>query len=76
LRQVRKNLNQRKKLSLTSSRGSPYSTLVSYGFSDNGVNKMAKWLKLNETAEYTKMGRSTLYKTVNEGRIPAHKEAA
>lgn len=34
---------------------------------------MAKWLKLKEAAEYLKMGRSTLYKLVNEEKVPAHK---
>jgi len=34
---------------------------------------MATWLTLEEAAKHLTMGRSTLYKLANEGRIPAHK---
>lgn len=34
---------------------------------------MTTWLTLDETAEYLKMGRSTLYRLAREGRMPAHK---
>ena len=32
-----------------------------------------KWLTVIEAAEYLKMGRSTVYKLLREGRLPAHK---
>jgi len=47
--------------------------LVLYGFSEKGVNGMAKWLKIKEAAEHLRLGCSTLSKLANEGRIPAHK---
>ena len=34
---------------------------------------MARWLKLKDAAEYLKMGRSTVYKLLREGKLPAHK---
>ena len=34
---------------------------------------MAIWLKLKDAAEYLKMGRSTMYKLLHEGKLPAHK---
>ncbi len=34
---------------------------------------MINWLKLEEAAEYLKIGRSTLYKLAQAGRTPAHK---
>lgn len=34
---------------------------------------MARWLKLKEAAEHLEMGRSTLYKLANEGKIQARK---
>lgn len=32
-----------------------------------------KWLTVAEAAEYLKMGRSTIYKLLKEGKLPAHK---
>ena len=32
-----------------------------------------KWLTVIEAAEYLKMGRSTIYKLAQEGKLPAHK---
>ena len=34
---------------------------------------MTKWLTMKEAAEYLKMGRSTIYKLLREGNLPAHK---
>lgn len=34
---------------------------------------MTVWLTLGELAQYTKKGRSTLYRMAREGNIPAHK---
>jgi len=34
---------------------------------------MINWLTLEGAAEYLKMGRSTLYKLAQTGRVPAHK---
>ncbi len=48
-----------------------YSQLIWFLLQD--LYLMAKWLKLKEAADYLKMGRSTLYKFVGEGTIPAHK---
>ncbi|MBW2309409.1 MAG: helix-turn-helix domain-containing protein [Deltaproteobacteria bacterium] len=33
----------------------------------------SKWLIVAETAEYLKMGRSTVYKLLKDGKLPAHK---
>lgn len=32
-----------------------------------------KWLTVIEAAEYLKMGRSTVYKLAQEGKLPTHK---
>ena len=32
-----------------------------------------KWLTVIEAAEYLKLGRSTVYRLVREGKLPAHK---
>ena len=32
-----------------------------------------KWLTVAEAAEYLKMGRSTVYKLLKDGKLPAHK---
>ncbi len=32
-----------------------------------------KWLTVIEVAEYLKMGRSTVYKLAQEGKLPTHK---
>ena len=32
-----------------------------------------KWLTVIEAAQYLKMGRSTIYKLAQEGKLPAHK---
>lgn len=32
-----------------------------------------KWLTLIEAAEYLKMGKSTMYKLAQEGKLPTHK---
>ncbi|MGV8041067.1 MAG: helix-turn-helix domain-containing protein [Thermoanaerobaculaceae bacterium] len=34
---------------------------------------MIQWLTMKEAAEYLKMGRSTIYKLLREGNLPAHK---
>lgn len=34
---------------------------------------MTEWLTIQEAAKYLKMGKSTVYKLVAEGRLPAHK---
>lgn len=34
---------------------------------------MAKWMTVEQAAEYLQMGKSTVYKLVHESRIPAHK---
>ncbi len=34
---------------------------------------MATWLTLDEAAQYMKMGRSTLYKLVQTGKVPGYK---
>ena len=34
---------------------------------------MTKWLTMKEVAEYLRMGRSTIYKLLREGNLPAHK---
>jgi len=34
---------------------------------------MTQWLTMKEAAEYLKMGRSTIYKLLREGNLPAHK---
>lgn len=34
---------------------------------------MTNWLTLEETAQYLKMGKSTLYGFARKGKIPAHK---
>ncbi len=34
---------------------------------------MTHWLTMKEAAEYLKMGRSTIYKLLREGKLPAHK---
>ena len=37
----------------------------------NGME--TKWLTVIEAAQYLKMGRSTVYKLAQEGKLPAHK---
>ncbi|MGQ9496266.1 MAG: helix-turn-helix domain-containing protein [Thermoanaerobaculaceae bacterium] len=32
-----------------------------------------KWLTVVEAAQYLKMGRSTVYKLAQEGKLPTHK---
>ena len=32
-----------------------------------------KWLTVIEAAQYLKMGRSTVYKLAQEGKLPTHK---
>ncbi len=32
-----------------------------------------EWLRVVEAAQYLKMGRSTVYKLAQEGKLPAHK---
>lgn len=34
---------------------------------------MTEWLTMKEAADYLKMGRSTVYKLLREGALPAHK---
>ena len=34
---------------------------------------MTNWLTLEETAQYLKMGKSTLYDLARKGGVPAHK---
>ena len=34
---------------------------------------MTEWLTIEEAAEHLKMGRSTLYKLAQTGRMPGHK---
>jgi len=34
---------------------------------------MTNWLTLEETAQYLKIGKSTLYELARNGKVPAHK---
>lgn len=38
-----------------------------------GASGMTNWLTLEETAQYLKMGKSTLYDLARKGGVPAHK---